>query len=141
MSVRAAARSSDRRHERRLHTAIPLIVAGLSFAMILIPNQPFALTMAWLCITGLCLWAWSPSFWTLPTLTLGESAAAASIGFINSIGNLGGFVGPSVVGYLLSSGRPFSVAVLLLSGCFVLAGALILVMRIADPTRAALEQA
>jgi ACS family tartrate transporter-like MFS transporter len=42
--------------------------------------------------------AYLPAFWSLPTLFLTESAAAASIGFINSIGNLGGFLGPSVLG-------------------------------------------
>lgn len=135
ITVRFAARSSDRRGERKLHTAIPLIVAGLSFAMITVPNQPFPLTMVWLCVTGMSLWAWSPSFWVLPTLTLGESAAAASIGFINSIGNLGGFAGPSIVGYIISGGWSFSVAVTFLCICFLIAAALILSLRISDPAQ------
>jgi MFS transporter, ACS family, tartrate transporter len=41
-----------------------------------------------------------PAFWALPSLFLSESAAAASIGLINSCGNLGGWVGPSVVGFV-----------------------------------------
>ena len=39
--------------------------------------------------------AYMPAFWALPSLILTESAAAGSIGLINSVGNLGGFVGPS----------------------------------------------
>ena len=42
--------------------------------------------------------AYLPAFWTLPSLFLTESAAAATIGLINSFGNLGGWVGPTVVG-------------------------------------------
>ena len=49
-----------------------------------------------LAMTGLK--AYLPAFWTLPSLFLTESAAAASIGLINSFGNLGGWVGPTVVG-------------------------------------------
>ena len=39
-----------------------------------------------------------PAFWALPSLFLTEAAAAGSIGLINSVGNLGGFVGPYVLG-------------------------------------------
>jgi ACS family tartrate transporter-like MFS transporter len=42
--------------------------------------------------------AYLPAFWALPSLFLTESAAAASIGLINACGNLGGAVGPSVIG-------------------------------------------
>jgi len=130
LSVQLTAQSSDRLRERRLHTSIPLIVAGLSFAMITIPGQSFVVTMIWLSITGTMLWAWSPPFWVLPTITMGESAAAASIGFINTIGNVGGFIGPSLVGYMLSAGRSPSMAVLFLSVCFVASGVLILALRV-----------
>ena len=41
-----------------------------------------------------------PAFWALPSLFLTESAAAASIGLINACGNLGGAVGPSVIGFV-----------------------------------------
>jgi ACS family tartrate transporter-like MFS transporter len=54
-------------------------------------------------------------------MTLGESAAAAAVGFINSFGSLGSFVGPTVVGFLLTAEYPFSVAVGVLSLCFLLA--------------------
>ena len=44
--------------------------------------------------------AYLPAFWTLPSLFLTEAAAAGSIGLINSVGNLGGFVGPKAMGWL-----------------------------------------
>jgi ACS family tartrate transporter-like MFS transporter len=132
LAVRPSARSSDRRNERKWHAAIPLLLAAVSFAMITIPGQPFTLVMLWLCITGLTLWAWSSPFWVLPTLALGDSAAAASIGLINSIGNFGGFVGPSIVGSIMASGHSYSVAVGFLSICFLGAAGLILTVRTAD---------
>jgi ACS family tartrate transporter-like MFS transporter len=63
-----------------------------------------------------------PAFWVLPTLLTGEMAAAASIGMINSVGNLGGFVGPWVIGALLSRGWSHSL-VMLCPGIFYLLSA------------------
>jgi ACS family tartrate transporter-like MFS transporter len=129
-SVWYMGRSSDGRRERKLHTAIPLVLAGTFFGLTTIPGQPFALTMIWLCLTAVMLWAWAPSFWVLPTIVLGESAAAASIGLVNSIGNLGGFLGPMIVGTLLAGHLPYSFAVYFLSGAFLLAALLILSLRL-----------
>jgi nitrate/nitrite transporter NarK len=52
--------------------------------------------------------AFLPSFWPVPSAFLGESAAAASIGLINSIGNLGSLVTPSVIGYFLDRTHSFT---------------------------------
>ena len=136
LSVWYLGRSSDRTGERKLHTAIPLFLCGVFFALSVIPGQSFPLVMVWLCLTGLMLWAFAPSFWVLPTLTLGQSAAAASVGLINSIGNLGGFVGPSVAGYLLSGNTPYWAAMLFLCAGFFVAGALVLSLKIpAEPLK------
>jgi ACS family tartrate transporter-like MFS transporter len=134
ISVRYMGRSSDRRSERKLHTAVPLILAGVFFALTTVSGQPFPLTMTWLCLTGLTLWAWAPSFWVLPTVLLGESAAAASVGFINSIGNLGGFAGPAIVGALLEANHSYAFAVIALSIAFWIAAALILTLPLRPET-------
>jgi ACS family tartrate transporter-like MFS transporter len=123
-------RSSDRPAERKLHASVPLILAGAFFLLTTIPGQPFLLTMLWLCLTTLMLWAWAPAFWVLPSLLLSESAAAASVGLINSIGNIGGFLGPAVVGALLTANHSWSVAVVILSCAFFAAAALILSLRL-----------
>jgi MFS transporter, ACS family, tartrate transporter len=131
ISVIWAGRSSDLRAERRWHTAIPLALAGLFFPLSALGTS-FPVVMLWLCATGAVLFAWVPSFWVLPTLTLDESAAAASFGLINSVGNLGGFVGPSVVGYLLSRNTSPALTTGLLGGSFVIAAVLVLAVRIAE---------
>lgn len=118
--------SSDRTGKRKLFAAVPLFAAGAFLAGVTIPGQPFALTMLWLVLTGSMLWTWTPSFWVLPTLALGESAAAASLGLINSIGNLGGFFGPMLVGYFLSKQQSSSFVDTLLCLAFGVAGGLVL---------------
>jgi ACS family tartrate transporter-like MFS transporter len=122
-----AGRSSDRTGERKLHSAVPLLLAAVFFSAVTIPAQSFPLTMLCLTLTGALLWAWTPSFWVLPTIVLGDSAAALSLGLINSIGNLGGFVGPTIVGHMLARWHSYSFVVWFLSGAFVLAAVLILI--------------
>jgi nitrate/nitrite transporter NarK len=65
-------------------------------------------------------------FWAVPTLFLTESAAAASIGFINAVGNLGGFVGPMVMGYLVNKTHSFSTGLLYLVASLIASGLLML---------------
>ena len=126
LSVFFMGRSSDRTGERKLHTAIPMALAGLFLALSTLPNQPFPLVMLWLSLVGAAAYGWNPCFWVLPTLVLGESAAAASIGLINSVGNLGGFIGPSVLGLVAVRSNSFSLAVGFLSLCYLTGAALVL---------------
>jgi ACS family tartrate transporter-like MFS transporter len=97
--------SSDRTGERRLHASMPIYLGAIAlWGALLIPGTlSFSqrLVLAVLLFTGVLtgVKAYMPAFWALPNLLLTESAAAGSIGLINSIGNLGGFVGPFVLGY------------------------------------------
>lgn len=93
--------SSDRTKERHWHTALPLIIGSIGLLATVITQQSLAFSIAMFSIAAVGLYGYLPSFWTLPTRLLTESAAAVAIGLINSCGNLGGFVGPYVVGYLL----------------------------------------
>jgi len=124
IGVWICSRSSDRKSERLLHTTLPMLACGVLFGMTALPGQPFPVKLLLLSLSGGAMFAWAPSFWVLPTLTLGESAAAAAIGLINSVGNLGGFVGPFVVGRLLTDNRPFAEAVCFLSACFAVGAVL-----------------
>jgi nitrate/nitrite transporter NarK len=86
------------------------------------------LTLAVLLFTlvGACYFAFHPCFWAVPTAFLSESAAAASIGLINSVGNLGGFFGPMIMGYLVSRTHSFTAGLLYLVGSLCLSGVLML---------------
>ena len=91
---------SDRTGERRWHTAAILGLCGIFMALSVAASGNLWVGLAFLILSGACTTAFMPSFWSLPTAFLSESAAAASIGLINSVGDLGGFVGPYFVGYL-----------------------------------------
>jgi ACS family tartrate transporter-like MFS transporter len=113
--------SSDRTNERILHTWIPLVLPVMIFSFTAYDTSSLAWLLFLLCASGAAIYAFGPSFYMLPTLILSESAAAA-LGLINIFAALGGFAGPSMVGWLLSAGYPFSSVVLLLRLCFCLAG-------------------
>ena len=98
---------SDRTNERRWHTAIPLMFGVVAFALTILSGSHFWLAFVCLIVASSAN-AFLPAFWPVPSAFLGESAAAASIGLINSIGNLGSLVTPSVIGYFLDRTRSFT---------------------------------
>ena len=85
--------------------------------------------MVFLSLYGLTLYAYLPAFWTQPSSRLTASSAAVAIGLINSIGNLGGFVGPLMVGNLKKESHSFQPGLWFLAGCILVAGVLSLFLR------------
>jgi ACS family tartrate transporter-like MFS transporter len=90
--------SSDRTRERRLHAALPIYMGATALICTLLNRDHIWLTIVLFTLALTGLKAYLPAFWSLPSLFLTEAAAAGSIGLINSVGNLGGFLGPSVIG-------------------------------------------
>jgi MFS transporter, ACS family, tartrate transporter len=91
---------SDRTGERIWHAAIPLALwsIGLGLTALLTGRVLIVPMLMMILLVGPFLYAHLPAFWPIPTMFLGATAAAAAIGFINMIGNLGGFFGPYLVG-------------------------------------------
>jgi ACS family tartrate transporter-like MFS transporter len=121
--------SSDRSGEHRWHTAGPMLVAGAGLLLSAVTQGSAPLAVAMFCIAAAGLYSFFPAFWALPTTFLTGSAAAASIGLINSIGNLGGFAGPYVVGYLNNKTNSFLGGMVYLSLSAIVGAALILTLR------------
>jgi ACS family tartrate transporter-like MFS transporter len=94
----AASWSSDHFNERRLHTVVPIAIGALALGLMPATKGHLTLTVICFMIAYFGFKAYMPSFWTLPGLFLTEAAAAGSIGLINSIANLGGFLGPVIMG-------------------------------------------
>jgi ACS family tartrate transporter-like MFS transporter len=117
---------SDLTRERRWHSAMPVFVCGAALALAVLFGSRPGLSIALLVLAGGAFYGFQPVFWAVPTIFLGESAAAASIGLINSVGNLGGFVGPMIMGFLASRMHSFSAALLYLVASLFMAGILIL---------------
>jgi MFS transporter, ACS family, tartrate transporter len=74
-----------------------------------------------------------PVFWSIPTMILTESAAAASFGLINSIGQLGGFAGPYIIGFLNDRTHALTASFEFIALVYVAAARLILSRKIRDP--------
>ena len=73
-----------------------------------------------------CIWSFAPTFWALPTSILTQAAAAASIGFINSVGNLGGFAGPYILGFLEKRTGATAAGLLCMATALILGGIAVL---------------
>jgi ACS family tartrate transporter-like MFS transporter len=124
---------SDNRRERRLHTAIPLLVAGMMYALLVAVRHNFVLVTSGLLLVSGLYYAFLPTFWAIPTMILCESAAAATLGLINSIGQLGGFVGPYFIGFLNDRTHTLTASFCFIALVYVAAASLIFNIRIRDP--------
>jgi MFS transporter, ACS family, tartrate transporter len=120
---------SDRTRERRWHSAVPLLLSGLALLLAIAAGSSLALSVTFFTMMGAAYYAYHPAFWAVPTEFLSESGAAASIGFINSVGNLGGFAGPLILGSLAARMRSFTDGLLSLVVSFFVSGILMLVVR------------
>jgi MFS transporter, ACS family, tartrate transporter len=92
-------RSSDRYLERRYHAAIPAIIAGTALVSVNAAHSTFAV-MALLCLAALGVYSVYGPLYSLPSEFLTGFAAASGIALISSVANLGGFVGPYLVGWI-----------------------------------------
>jgi sugar phosphate permease len=117
---------SDRTQERRWHAALPVFVCGMALVLAVLSRASLAFSVGWFVVAGGAFYGFQPVFWAVPTRFLSESAAAASIGLINSVGNLGGFVGPMVMGYLATRTHSFSAGLLYLVASLFVSGILML---------------
>ncbi len=91
--------SADRRRERRLHLAIPMLVAAAGFATLPLLGSVGA-SIVCLSIAAAGILTSSSQFWALPTALLGGMSAAAGIAAVNCFANLAGFFSPAIVGWL-----------------------------------------
>jgi ACS family tartrate transporter-like MFS transporter len=116
--------------ERHLHVAVPCFAGAAALSVTgLVSGQPVLALIA-LSLASAGIYAAIPPMWGLPTAVLGGPAAAAAIGLISAIGNVGGFVGPSIAGFITeTTGTPIS-SLLAMGGSLALAGLLVLGMRV-----------
>jgi sugar phosphate permease len=123
---------SDKRAERRWHTAIPLFAASFMFVCLLLTRHHTTTGIAFLLAGSGLAYAYYPTFWTIPTLVLSESAAAATFGLINSVGQLGGFAGNYGIGFLNIRTGSLAASFGFIALVYGLAGTLIVALRKAE---------
>ena len=125
--------NSDRTGERRLHAVSPIYMGSAALAVMVTLDRgaqhpPIWLTVPLFILAMTGLKAYLPAFWSLPTLFLSQSAAAGSIGLINSVGNLGGALGPSVLGVVRTLTGSFRGGLMYLSVSMAVSATIILML-------------
>jgi ACS family tartrate transporter-like MFS transporter len=121
------ARHSDATGERIWHVAIPLLLGafGLMFAAVVHSDMLVLLSLAVALVGTL---AYNGPFFSLPSTFLAGTAAAGGIGFVNTIGSLGRFIGPYGVGVLKESSGGYSSAMAAMGAAMMVSGLIVLVM-------------
>ncbi|HXH65624.1 MAG TPA: MFS transporter [Candidatus Limnocylindrales bacterium] len=128
---------SDKTGERRWHTAIPLASVGVTYLLLIPASAHFPLAMILFAIGGGFVFAYYPAFWSMPTMILSESAAAATFGLINSVGHAGGFFGPYIIGDLSTRTGSFLPGFAFIAVCYLLAAFFVTRLKIQDSARGA----
>ncbi len=120
--------SSDRTGERFWHVALPSFIGAAGFAASALVHTPVPGMIA-LTVAAMGDMSTRGTFWTLPGRFLTGSALAAGIAFINTFGALGGFVGPTMVGYVREATHSFAGGLQIMAALLVIAGVGTLVLK------------
>jgi MFS family permease len=105
---------SDRTGERPLHTAAACFLNFAGLALCVLTNDPILLMIA-IILAQMGNSSIAPTFWSLPTAMLSGTAAAGGIALINAVGNLGGFLGPYMMGSIQDATGSFTIGLLAIS--------------------------
>ncbi len=111
-------RHSDQTGERVYHCSGALALAAIGMVSSAFIDSP-VLAMVALTVAAIGMYCSQPVFWAMPTSYLTGVAAAGGIAFINSVGNLGGFVGPFMVGWLKDNVGGFQAGLIFLGACLL----------------------
>ena len=120
---------SDRSGERRWHTALPAFAGAIALSAAAYSTS-VGPSIVLLSVAVLGVFSMIAPFWSMPTSLLSGTAAAAGIAFINSVGNLGGFVGPFVIGWVRTLTGQFKGGLLLVSAALAMSGVVVLCVRL-----------
>ena len=116
-------RHSDRTRERTWHLVIPAIVGTVGFLYGSFADNVY-LAIGGFTLGAIGIYSQLPLFWTLPTALLTGSAAAGGIALINSIGNLSGYFGPALIGWLKDTTQSYTAGLLVIAASMGFAGLL-----------------
>ncbi len=121
---------SDRVRERRWHVAGPCLIGAAGFVLTVVGPATPAFALTTLSIAAFGIWGTLGPFWTLPTAFLRGTAAAGGIALVNSVGNVGGFVGPFLMGWIREATGGFGAGLLTLAAALVLGAVIVLSIRL-----------
>jgi MFS transporter, ACS family, tartrate transporter len=123
-------RHSDRTGERKGHLAACALTGAVGLVLAAGFHDSVPLIVCSFALSQLGQRSVQGVFWAIPPMVLGGTAAAAGIALINSIGNLGGFVGPTVMGWLRGVTGSYSAGLLVLATALVFEAVLVMTLRL-----------
>ena len=123
---------SDKYEERRISLCLALTVSGIGLAGAAYLGNTLA-AVFWMSVASVGIYGAKGPFWPLPSMFLTGSAAAGGIGLINSIGNLGGFAGPYMMGWVKDATGSFRGGLYLLAAWGIAAAIVTLIIVQATP--------
>lgn len=120
-------RHSDKTNERTWHVALACLIAATGLVIAASTNSMLGL-IASLTIVNVGISCSKPPLWSMPTVFLSRTAAAKGIATINSIGNLGGFAGPAMIGWVKDQTGSFTGGLYFVAGLLILSTILTLIL-------------
>ncbi len=124
---------SDAKGERRWHLSLALLVGAVAFTISALPGISGVAGLAALTVSAAAVMCGQSLFWALPTGILSGTAAAAGIAWINSVGNLAGYVSPYLIGEVRDATGSMTLALLALAASMLMSAVLVVV--VAKPRR------
>ena len=128
-------RHSDKTNEPTWHVALACLTAAVGLAIAASTGSMFGLIAA-LTIVNVGISCSKPPLWSMPTMFLSGAAAATGIATINSIGNLGGFAGPAMIGWVKDQTGSFAGGLYFVAGLLILSTVLTLVLSFTQKNKA-----
>jgi len=122
----AISRRSDRARERRWHLVIPALIGAVGWLVTVRFGADTAIALSGMSLALAGVTTSLSQFWCLPTAMLAGAAAATGIALINSIGNLAGFLGPAVIGWLVDRTGSTDFGIYALAGVLAIGSLLVL---------------
>lgn len=122
-------RRSDKKNERKAHSYIPMGIAAIAMFLAAVLQSPF-LVIASISIALAGLYAFKSPFWAVPSQFLSVATAGTAIAAINSIGNLGGFVGPFAQGMIVDATGSPTAGLYFFAGLLVISTAMMVAMKL-----------
>jgi nitrate/nitrite transporter NarK len=112
--------------ERHVHFAVASLLGAVGIITSNLFRENTLVAMIGLSIATIGILATFPLFWPMPTAMLGGTAAAAGIAWINSLGNLAGFFGPSIVGWITDWTKRSDYGLYVVAAAMILGAVLVL---------------
>lgn len=129
-------RSSDRHGERRWHSAAPALIGAVALAVATLASGHLVMSLLFMTVATAMMWVSYTVFWAIPSAYLKGDSAAGGIALINTIGLLGGFLSPTIIGWAKTATGSLQAGLYVMVGLLALGALLLVVNRLPSPMAA-----